>query len=83
MKWTTYTVEQQNTIRELVVAVYHEFFYNRIYLDNWEELALELVEIIKSNPAKAALVNQHYGTDFAKVKRFGNSEIRYREEKLK
>lgn len=83
MKWNTYTPEEQEVIKELVVAVYHEFFYNQIYFDNWEELVLELAEIIKSNHASVSLANQHYKTDFAGIKKDGSSEIRYQQKRFK
>ena len=82
MKWTTYTPEQQEVIKELVVVIYHEFFYNQIYFDNWEEFVLELAEIIKNNHTPASLVDKHYNTDFVNVKRVNNSKIQYRQEKL-
>lgn len=82
MKWITYTSEQQEVIKELVVAIYHEFFYNQIYFDNWEEFVLELAEIVKSNHVPASLIDRHYKTDFADIKRNGNSEIRYQRKGL-
>jgi hypothetical protein len=82
MKWTTYTPEQQEVIKELVVVIYHEFFYNQIYFDNWEEFVLELAEIIKNNHTPVSLVDRHYSTDFVSIKKVNGSEIRYRQEKL-